>query len=169
MYTADRRSSAMHGKEFLLDSLYAGVDEENFYARVDFVGGMPPAGDVEMKLHCASRDASGAVLKTAQVTVAIVAGKISGWRVTAVEGDEEKLLGPEHPDLAASLTNLGAVYLAQARYSEAESALLRSLAIQSKMLGATHPYTAGTMMQYAGLLRATNRKSEAARVETRAR
>jgi alpha-amylase/alpha-mannosidase (GH57 family) len=38
---ADRHSSAMHGKLFLLDTGYAGVDDENLYCRVDFME--PPA------------------------------------------------------------------------------------------------------------------------------
>jgi hypothetical protein len=41
MYTADRRSSAMHGKQFLLDSVYAGVDEKFVYGRLDFAGVVP--------------------------------------------------------------------------------------------------------------------------------
>ena len=41
MYTADRHSGAMHGKVFLLDAIYAGVDEDNLYARLDFIGGVP--------------------------------------------------------------------------------------------------------------------------------
>jgi len=41
MYTADRRSSAMHGKQFLLDSVYAGVDEKLLYGRLDFIGQVP--------------------------------------------------------------------------------------------------------------------------------
>jgi alpha-amylase/alpha-mannosidase (GH57 family) len=36
-YRADHRSSAMHGKTFLLDSGYAGIDESNLYCRVDFL------------------------------------------------------------------------------------------------------------------------------------
>jgi alpha-amylase/alpha-mannosidase (GH57 family) len=43
MYTADRRTSAMHGKQFLLDAIYAGVDDEFLYGRLDFAGEMPPA------------------------------------------------------------------------------------------------------------------------------
>jgi len=35
-HVADRRSSAMHGKLFLLDTAYAGIDEENLYCRLDF-------------------------------------------------------------------------------------------------------------------------------------
>jgi alpha-amylase/alpha-mannosidase (GH57 family) len=36
-HVADRRSSAMHGKMFLLDTGYAGVDEQNLYCRLDFM------------------------------------------------------------------------------------------------------------------------------------
>ncbi|HEX7285567.1 MAG TPA: glycoside hydrolase family 57 protein [Candidatus Angelobacter sp.] len=36
-HVADRQSSAMHGKLFLLDTGYAGIDEENLYCRLDFM------------------------------------------------------------------------------------------------------------------------------------
>lgn len=36
-HVADRRSSAMHGKAFLLDTGYAGIDERYLYCRVDFM------------------------------------------------------------------------------------------------------------------------------------
>ena len=36
MFTSDRRSGSMHGKQFVLDSVYAGIDEEYVYGRVDF-------------------------------------------------------------------------------------------------------------------------------------
>lgn len=36
IYNADRHTSAMHGKQFLLDALYAGIDEQNLYGRLDF-------------------------------------------------------------------------------------------------------------------------------------
>ena len=31
----------MHGKQFLLDAVYAGVDEQFLYGRLDFIGGVP--------------------------------------------------------------------------------------------------------------------------------
>jgi alpha-amylase/alpha-mannosidase (GH57 family) len=40
-HVADRHSSAMHGKVFLLDTGYAGVDADNLYCRLDF---LEPAG-----------------------------------------------------------------------------------------------------------------------------
>src|SRR3989440_527323 len=36
-HIADRRSSAMHGKTFLLDTGYAGIDSQNLYCRLDFM------------------------------------------------------------------------------------------------------------------------------------
>jgi len=36
VYNADRHTCAMHGKQFLLDAIYAGVGEEFVYGRLDF-------------------------------------------------------------------------------------------------------------------------------------
>ncbi|HEX5433371.1 MAG TPA: glycoside hydrolase family 57 protein [Candidatus Angelobacter sp.] len=36
-HVADRHSASMHGKVFLLDTGYAGIDEENLYCRMDFM------------------------------------------------------------------------------------------------------------------------------------
>ncbi len=40
-YTSDQRTSAMHGKQFLLDAVYAGLDAESFSGRLDFHQGIP--------------------------------------------------------------------------------------------------------------------------------
>src|ERR1700693_2146956 len=37
-YTADQRSGAMHGKQFLMDEVFAGIDEQYVYGRLDFAG-----------------------------------------------------------------------------------------------------------------------------------
>ena len=52
-YTADRRQGAMHGKVFLMDSIYAGIDESNVYGRVDFTGGVPE-GEFEIVINLES-------------------------------------------------------------------------------------------------------------------
>jgi alpha-amylase/alpha-mannosidase (GH57 family) len=36
VYNADRHTSAMHGKQFLLDAIYAGVNENSLFGRLDF-------------------------------------------------------------------------------------------------------------------------------------
>ena len=40
-YTSDQRTSAMHGKQFLLDSVYAGLDADSVSGRLDFNKGLP--------------------------------------------------------------------------------------------------------------------------------
>src|ERR1700692_3473685 len=43
VFTADQRAGAMHGKQFLLDSVHAGIDAEFVYGRLDFAGSIPDA------------------------------------------------------------------------------------------------------------------------------
>jgi hypothetical protein len=51
-HVADRHTSAMHGRVFLLDTAHAGIDEENLYCRLDFTE--PPTewnnGDLKLVL-----------------------------------------------------------------------------------------------------------------------
>src|SRR6266446_4223365 len=47
IFTADQRAGAMHGKQFLLDSVYAGIDSAFVYGRLDFAGPVP---DMEFDL-----------------------------------------------------------------------------------------------------------------------
>ncbi len=41
LYSADRTTSSMHGREFALESLQAGIDDTKLYGRLDFTGGAP--------------------------------------------------------------------------------------------------------------------------------
>jgi alpha-amylase/alpha-mannosidase (GH57 family) len=41
IFTADQRPGAMHGKRYLLDSVYAGIDSTFVYGRLDFAGDLP--------------------------------------------------------------------------------------------------------------------------------
>ncbi len=41
MFRADQRAGAMHGKQFLLEALYAGIDSTYVYGRLDFAGPLP--------------------------------------------------------------------------------------------------------------------------------
>ena len=44
----------------------------------------------------------------------------------------EKALGPDHPELAANLNNLGALYQAQGRSADTEALYKRALTIREK-------------------------------------
>src|SRR5512142_1507117 len=50
MYAADRRTSSMHGKQFVLDAIFAGINETGFSARIDFTQPLEP-GAVELRIH----------------------------------------------------------------------------------------------------------------------
>ncbi len=52
---------------------------------------------------------------------------------------DEKVLGPEHPNLASTRNNLAALYYIQDRYEEAEPLYKRSLHIAQKAFGSGHP------------------------------
>ena len=52
---------------------------------------------------------------------------------------KEKVLGPDHPDVTESLSNLAALYKSQGRYGEAKPLFTRALTIREKTLGPNHP------------------------------
>ena len=70
MYTADRRSSAMHGKQFLLDAVYAGIDTDWLYARLDFSGGVPD-GRLDLRVAI-EREPAGTPPAPAQAASAVL-------------------------------------------------------------------------------------------------
>ena len=53
----------------------------------------------------------------------------------------EEALGPDHPDVAISLNNLGELYREQGRYQDAEPIFQRAIRIREKALGPDHPDT----------------------------
>ena len=67
----------------------------------------------------------------------------------------EKALGPEHPDLAASLHNLAEIYRTLGDYAKAEPLYRRSLAIREKALGPEHPDVATSLNSLAEFSAAT--------------
>jgi tetratricopeptide (TPR) repeat protein len=81
----------------------------------------------------------------------------------------EKSLGPDHPNVAFTLNNLGEVYRAQGRYAAAAPLYPRALAIAEKRLGPDHPTLAALLDNYAVVLRGAERDVEALEAEERAR
>ena len=63
----------------------------------------------------------------------------------------EQLLGPEHPETAASLNNLANFYMDQGKYELAEPLHMRALAIREQQLGPEHPSTAQSLNNLANL------------------
>ena len=66
----------------------------------------------------------------------------------------QRILAPDHLDIAASLNNRGVLLQAQGDYASARLLLERALAIREQALGPTHPDTASSLNNLAGLLQA---------------
>ena len=79
------------------------------------------------------------------------------------------MLAPTHPSLAVTLNGLAGMLRDQRRFAEAEALYRRALTIREQAFGADHATTRETLRDYAVLLRAAGRASEAAALEQRAR
>jgi alpha-amylase/alpha-mannosidase (GH57 family) len=96
VYTSDRRSGAMHGKSFLLDSVYAGIDADNVYGRLDFVGKVPQM-EFELVVNVESWAAEEQRPRRAlRLDVKADGSKIRSWKATAPNQDEP-LASSERP------------------------------------------------------------------------
>jgi len=80
-HIADRHSSAMHGRLFLLDTCYAGIDEENLYCRLDFIDHPAEWARSDTRLVIAIENVSSATPVTHRLEVDISGGQAHGWSV----------------------------------------------------------------------------------------
>ncbi len=76
--------------------------------------------------------------------------QVEKW-YTACLCTTEARQGPEHPNTAASLTNLADLYHSMGRYVEAKPLCTRSLKIREERLGPNHPETAKSLNSLASL------------------
>src|ERR1700726_2227667 len=82
VYTSDHRAGAMHGKQFMLDAAYAGLDEEYAYGRLDFTGKVPQdAFEVVVNLESWANHAAKP-RRELRMGAVVDGGRIQSWRVT---------------------------------------------------------------------------------------
>jgi alpha-amylase/alpha-mannosidase (GH57 family) len=80
IHAADRRSSAMHGKLFLLDSGYAGIDEDYLYCRLDFIDEPAEWATGDTQLVVAVENISLATPIIHRLEVDISGGRVRAWK-----------------------------------------------------------------------------------------
>jgi alpha-amylase/alpha-mannosidase (GH57 family) len=98
VYTADLRAGAMHGKQFLLDSIHAGIDEAFLYARLDFAENTVPSGDFALVVDIDSWTAGRQQpQRTLRLDVGVESGKLQSWKLTATD-ESQPLAVFERPD-----------------------------------------------------------------------
>jgi len=87
MYAADRRTSSMHGKQFVLDAIYAGINENSLSARADFAQGLG-SESLEIRVHV---DVARAKEKhTFRLDVVVNDGRMSSWSLIEENGAERQ-------------------------------------------------------------------------------
>jgi hypothetical protein len=85
VYRADHRAGAMHGKQFLLDSVYAGIDETNVYGRLDFSEKFPEM-EFDLLVNVESWAANSQRPERAlRIDVQAAKGEMKAWRVTQTD------------------------------------------------------------------------------------
>lgn len=88
VYTADRRAGAMHGKRFLLDSVYAGIDDTSVYGRLDFAENVPEI-DFQLVVNLESWPAAAAhPRRTLRLDVEVKSRQARSWKVSATDEDK---------------------------------------------------------------------------------
>jgi alpha-amylase/alpha-mannosidase (GH57 family) len=81
-YTSDQRSGSMHGKQFLIDEVLAGIDEEYVYGRLDFSGKVPEgAFEVVVNLESWANHATKP-RRELRLDAAADGGRLHAWKVT---------------------------------------------------------------------------------------
>ena len=88
VYAPDRRAGSMHGKQFLLDSIHAGIDESFVYGRLDFTDKVPES-DFELVVNVESRaDGEHNPRRSLRLDARAEAGQIQSWNLCVPEEKE---------------------------------------------------------------------------------
>ena len=91
-YTSDQRSMAMHGKQFLLDAVYAGLDLDSVSGRLDFHHG-PPEGEYRLVVNLEVRRDAGdrkSTVSSYRLTADAQGQTLQQWVLT--NGEERNVL-----------------------------------------------------------------------------
>ncbi|MGD0271522.1 MAG: glycoside hydrolase family 57 protein [Candidatus Sulfotelmatobacter sp.] len=85
IFTADQRAGAMHGKQFLLDSVYAGIDATFVYGRLDFAGPVP-AMECDLVVNLESwANGEPRPRRSLRLDARVEAGKLTGWKIDGLD------------------------------------------------------------------------------------
>jgi len=101
-YTSDQRSGSMHGKQFLLDAVYAGIDATNVYGRLDFAGGVPET-DFELVVNLESWPGEGErARQVLRLDAEVKEHKLRRWSVRW-QDEDKPMAGSSQPSNEASV------------------------------------------------------------------
>lgn len=85
MYAADRRTSAMHGKQFILDAVYAGINDSGLSVRADFTQPLQ-VGNFEFRVHVDVE--RGKAKHTFHLDSQVTDAQLTSWKLFEENGAE---------------------------------------------------------------------------------
>jgi len=95
VYTADHRAGAMHGKQFLLDAVYAGIDDTYVYGRLDFKGSVPEM-DMEIVVNLETwATAEMRPRRAVRLEADVHDRKMKAWKLEGAEDNPASSARPE--------------------------------------------------------------------------
>jgi len=112
-FTADQRSMAMHGKQFLLDAVYAGLDADSVSGRLDFHHGVPDGAYrlvVNLEVRRNEHDRKSPV-DSYRLTAEAQGRSLQSWVLT--NGGERRILAGFSTSDGSNSTNGAEVALAE--------------------------------------------------------
>jgi alpha-amylase/alpha-mannosidase (GH57 family) len=106
VFTADHRAGAMHGRQFLLDSVHAGIDGTHVYGRLDFKDKVP-AMDFDVVVNLESwAQGEQRPRRTLRLDVSTTQGKLMDWKIENGSGQvQASLAAPDDGAKVALLRN----------------------------------------------------------------
>jgi alpha-amylase/alpha-mannosidase (GH57 family) len=95
VFTADQRPGAMHGKQFLIDSVYAGIDGTFVYGRLDFAEAVPEM-EFDLVVNLESwANAEARPRRSLRLDVKVADKKLVDWKV---DGGDQSSISSEKTD-----------------------------------------------------------------------
>src|SRR5579883_1444923 len=96
IYTADHRAGAMHGKQFLLDSVHAGIDDSYVYGRLDFKGPIPEMQFEIVVILTSWAEAEAEARQSLRLEAVVKDRRVHEWKLCPV-GDPTRLASSSDP------------------------------------------------------------------------
>jgi len=157
-------------KDFVLDALVVSDPKQGGRRDITVREAMAKAA---AKLESGSLREQPEVEASLQLAIGIVlagAGDLDGAMplLKASVATRERVLGPDHPDVAQAIGNMASVLEYMGRDAEAEGMHRRALAIRERALGPDHVDVAGSLNSLGGVLWVLGEREEGMRCLERA-
>jgi alpha-amylase/alpha-mannosidase (GH57 family) len=107
LYKSDRRTGSMHGKQFVFDALYAGVNSEHLYVRLDLATSLLE-GPLQLVVQVAVSNGE-TPRRSFRLNAEIVNGAVENWQLWQDKKDEPLATDESDAGVAVTLVKICAL------------------------------------------------------------